>query len=71
VLTEEAYARATVSSPNGNVDGDVVVRAGVVGPGSGGVSPDGGAAEFSVGILPSTKLILHRPSMRKSGLASG
>jgi hypothetical protein len=71
VLTEEAYTRATESSPNGNGDGDVAARAGTVGPGSGGVSPDGGAAEFSVGILPSAKLILPKLSTRKSGLASG
>jgi hypothetical protein len=71
VLTEEAYTRATESSPNGNGDGNVAARAGVVDPGSGGVSPDRGVAEFSIGILPSAKLILPRPSTRKPGLASG
>jgi hypothetical protein len=71
VLTEEVYTRATESSPNRNGDGDVVVRAGMVDPGSGGVSPDGGAAEFSVGIIPPAKLILPRPSTRKSRLVSG
>jgi hypothetical protein len=57
VLIEEAYAWATGSSPNRNADGDVIARTGVVRPGSGSVTPDGGAAEFSVGILPSAKLI--------------
>jgi hypothetical protein len=71
VLTEEAYTQATESSLNGNGDGDVAVRAEMVDPGSGGVSPDGGAVEFSIGIIPSAKLILSRPSTRKSGLVSG
>jgi hypothetical protein len=71
VLTEEAYTQATESSPNGNGDGDVAVRTGMVDPSNGGVSPDEGAAEFSVSIIPPTKLILPRPSMRKSGLVSG
>jgi hypothetical protein len=70
VLTEEAYARATKSSPNGNADEDVVPHVGVVGPG-GGVAPGGRAVELPVGILPSTKLILHRSSVRNSVLASG
>jgi hypothetical protein len=70
VLTEEAYARATESSPNGNADEDVVPRASVVGPG-GGVAPGGRAVELLVGILPSAKLILHRSSVRNSVLASG
>jgi hypothetical protein len=47
VLTEEAYTQATESSPNGNGDGDVAARAGVIDPGSGGVSPDRGVVEFS------------------------
>jgi hypothetical protein len=71
VLTEEAYARAAESSPNGNADGGVVPCTGVVGLGGGGATPGGGAAELPVGILPSAKLILHRPSVRKSELASG
>jgi hypothetical protein len=71
VLKEEVYARATESSPNGNADGDVVPCVGVVGSGGGGVTPSGGAVEFPVGILPSAKLILHRPSVRKSVLVSG
>jgi hypothetical protein len=71
VLTEEVYARATESNPNGNADGDVVPCAGVVGPGGGGVIPSGRAVELPVGILPSAKLILHRPSVRESVLASG
>jgi hypothetical protein len=71
VLTEEAYARATESSPNGNGDGDVAALAEMVDLGSGGVSPVGGAAEFSIGILPSAKLILPILSTRKSGSASG
>jgi hypothetical protein len=71
VLTEEAYAQATESSPNGNVDEGVVPCAGVVGPGGGGVTPSGRAVELPVGILPSAKLILHRSLGRKSVLASG
>jgi hypothetical protein len=71
VLTEEAYVRTTESSPNRNADGGVVPGADVVGPGGGGVSPSGRAVELPVGILPSAKLILHRPSVRKSVLASG
>jgi hypothetical protein len=71
VLTEEAYARATESSPNGNADEGIVPCAGVVGPGGGCVTPGGRAVELPVGILPSAKLILHRSSGRKSMLASG
>jgi hypothetical protein len=71
VLTEEAYAQATESSPNGNANGGVVSYAGVAGPGGGGVTPSGRAVELLIGILPSTKLILHRSSVRKSVLASG
>jgi hypothetical protein len=71
VLIEEAYARATESSPNGNADEDVIPRAGVVGPGGGGVAPGDRAVELPIGILPSAKLILHRSSARNSMLASG
>jgi hypothetical protein len=46
VLTEDAYTWATESSPNGNGDEDVAVRAEMDAPDS-GVSPDGGAAGFS------------------------
>jgi hypothetical protein len=71
VLTEEAYARATESSPNGNADEDVVPGAGVVELGGGAIAPGGRAMGLPVVILPSAKLILHRPSVRKSMLASG
>jgi hypothetical protein len=71
VLTEEAYVRTTVSSPNGNGDEDVILHAGVVEPGGGGVTPSGGTVGLPVGILPSAKLILHRSSARKSVQASG
>jgi hypothetical protein len=71
VLTEEAYARATESSPNGNADEGVVPCAGVVGPSGGGVTPGGRAVELPVSILPSAKLILHRSSGWKSMLVSG
>jgi hypothetical protein len=43
VLTEEVYARATESSPNGNADEDVVPSAGVVELAGGGAAPGGGA----------------------------
>jgi hypothetical protein len=71
VLTEEAYARATESSPNGNADEGVVHRAGVVELAGGGTAPGGRAMGLPVGILPSAKLILHRFSVRKSMLAYG
>jgi hypothetical protein len=70
VLTEEAYAWATESSPNGNADEDVIPHAGVVRPG-GGVTPGSRAMELPVGILPLAKLILHRSSARNSVLAFG
>jgi hypothetical protein len=71
VLTEETYARAIESSPNGNADEDVVPGAGVVELGGGGVTPGGRAMGLLVSILPSAKLILHRSSVRKSMSASG
>jgi hypothetical protein len=71
VLTEEAYARATESSPNGNADEGFVPGAGVVELASGGAAPSGGAKGLPFGILPSAKLILHRSSVRKSMSASG
>jgi hypothetical protein len=71
MLTEEAYARATESSPNGNADEDVVPSVGVVELAGGGAAPGGRAMGLSVGILPSAKLILHRSSVRKSVVASG
>jgi hypothetical protein len=71
VLTEEAYARATGSSPNGNADEGVVPHAGVVELGDGGVAPGGRAMGLPVVILSSAKLILHRSSVRKSMSASG
>jgi hypothetical protein len=70
VLIEEAYARATESSPNRNADEDVIPHAGVIRPG-GGVAPGGRAVELSVGILPSAKLILHRSLARNSMLVFG
>jgi hypothetical protein len=71
LLTEEAYARATESSPNGNVDEDVVPGTGVVELAGGGAAPGGGATGLPVGILPLAKLIIHRSSVRKFVLASG
>jgi hypothetical protein len=65
VLTEEAYARATESSPNRNADEDVVPSAGVVELGGGGIAPGGRVMGLPVGILPSAKLILHRFSVRE------
>jgi hypothetical protein len=43
VLIEEAYARATESSPNGNAGEGVVPGTGVVKLASGGAAPGGGA----------------------------
>jgi hypothetical protein len=71
VFTEEAYARATESSPNGNAGEGVVPGAGVVELAGGGAAPGGGAMGLPVGILPSAKLIIHRSSVRKSMSASG
>jgi hypothetical protein len=71
VLTEEAYAWATESSPNGNANEGFVPCAGLVGPGGGGVTPGDRAVELPVSILPLAKLILHRSSSRNSVLASG
>jgi hypothetical protein len=73
VLIEEAYARATVSSPYGNADGDMVPSIGAIDPESagGGAVPGGGVMGHPVGIFPSAKLILHRSSVRKSMSASG
>jgi hypothetical protein len=71
VLTEEAYAQATRSNPNGNANEGVVPRVGVVELGGGGVALGGRAMGLPVGILPSAKLILHRSSVRKSVSAFG
>jgi hypothetical protein len=71
VLIEDAYARATESSPNKNADEGVVPGAGVVELAGSGAAPGGGAIGLPVGILPSAKLILHRSSKRKSVSASG
>jgi hypothetical protein len=71
VLTEEAYARATESSPNRNADEGVVPGAGVVKLADGGATLGGGAIGLPIGILPLAKLILHRSSARKSMSASG
>jgi hypothetical protein len=71
VLTKEAYARETESSPNGNADEGVVPGAGVVELAGGGAAPGGRMVGLLVGTLPSAKLILHRSSVRKSVLASG
>jgi hypothetical protein len=71
VLTEEAYARATESSPNRNADEGVVPDAGVVELAGGGATSGGGATRLLVSILPSAKLILHKSLVRKSVSASG
>jgi hypothetical protein len=46
VLTEEAYAQATDSSPNRNTDEGVISGAGVVELGGGGAAPGGRATEI-------------------------
>jgi hypothetical protein len=73
VLTEEAYARAPVSSPYRNADEDMVPGTVAIDPESagGGAVPDGKVMGHPVGILPSAKPILHRSSVRKSVSASG
>jgi hypothetical protein len=71
VLTEEAYSRATESSPNGNADEGIVPGAGVVDQVGDGAALGSRAVGLPVGILPSAKPILHRSSVRKSMLASG
>jgi hypothetical protein len=73
VLTEEAYTRATVSSPYGNADGDMVpgIRAIDLESAGGGVMLGGRVMGYPVGILPSAKLILHRSLVRKSMSVSG
>jgi hypothetical protein len=73
VLTEEAYAQATGSSPYGNADEDMVPGARAIDPklAGGGAVPGGGVMGHPVDILPSAKLILHRSSVRKSVSASG
>jgi hypothetical protein len=71
VLTEEVYAWATESSPNGNASEGVVLGTGAIELASGGAAPGGGAMGHPVGILPSAKLILHRSSVRKSVSVSG
>jgi hypothetical protein len=71
VLTEEAYARATESSPNRNADEGVIPGARVVELVSGGAAPGGRATGLPVGILPSAKLILYRSLVRESMSTSG
>jgi hypothetical protein len=71
VLTEEAYVRATGSSPCGNADGGMVPGTRAIKLASGGAVPGGGVTGHPVGILPSAKLILHRSSVRKSVWAFG
>jgi hypothetical protein len=71
VLTEETYARATESSPNGNADEGIVPHAGVVELAGGSTTPGGRVMGLPIGILPSAKLILHRFSVRKSMLVFG
>jgi hypothetical protein len=71
VLTEEAYARATESSPNGNANEGVVPGARVVKLVGGGAAPGSRMVGLPIGILPSAKLILHRSSVRESMLVSG
>jgi hypothetical protein len=51
VLTEEAYAWATESSPNGNANEDVVPSTRVVELAGGGAAPGGGATGLPVSIL--------------------
>jgi hypothetical protein len=60
VFTEEAYTRATESSPNGNAGEGVVLGTGAIELAGGGAAPGGRAVGLPVGILPSAKLILHR-----------
>jgi hypothetical protein len=73
VLTEEAYARATMSGPYGNADGDMVPGTGAIDPKStsGGAVPGVGVMGHPIGILSSSKLILHRSSLRRSMSAFG
>jgi hypothetical protein len=51
VLTEEAYARVTESSPNENADEGVVPGARVVDLSGGGDVPSGRATGLPIGIL--------------------
>jgi hypothetical protein len=73
VLIEEAYAQAAVFSPYGSANGGIVPGVGAVDPelARGGVVPDGGVMGCPIDILPSTKPILHRSSVRKSVWTSG
>jgi hypothetical protein len=71
VLTEEAYASTTESSPYGNADEGMVPGTGAIELAGGGAALGGEATGHPVGILPSAKLILHRSSVRKSVSASG
>jgi hypothetical protein len=71
VLTEEAYAQATESSPYGSVGEGMVPGTRVIELAGGDATPGGGATRHLIGILPLAKLILHRSSMRKSMSASG
>jgi hypothetical protein len=70
VLTEEAYARATESSPYGNAGEGMVPGTGAIELAGGGAALNGGAMGHPIGILPLAKLILHRSSVRKSMSAS-
>jgi hypothetical protein len=71
VLTEEAYAQVTKSSPNRNADEGIIPGARVVDLSGGGAVPSGRATGLPIDILPLAKLILHRSSVRKVVLASG
>jgi hypothetical protein len=71
VLIEEAYARATESSPYENAGEGMVSGTRAIELAGGGTAPGGGATGHPVGILPLAKLILHRSSVRKSMSASG
>jgi hypothetical protein len=71
VLTEEAYVRATGSSPYGNAGEGMVPGTEAIELASGGAVPGGEATGHPIGILPLAKLILHRSSVRKSVSASG
>jgi hypothetical protein len=73
VLMEEAYPRAAVFSPYGNVHGGIVPVARETDPESagGGTTPDDRMTGCPAGILPVAKLILRRSSSRDSVSASG
>jgi hypothetical protein len=71
VLTEEAYAQATGSSPYRNAGEGMVSGTEAIKLAGGGTAPGGGATGHLIDILPLAKLILHKSSVRKSMLVSG